>query len=197
MIAKRVFDLVSSVIGLVVLAPILVLVSLFVWLGDRGPVFFRQERVSRGGRIFRIHKFRTMRVANTGSQVTSADDDRITLLGKVLRKTKLDELPQLIDVALGDMSLVGPRPEVPRYVAMWGDEARAEILSVRPGITDPAAIAYRNEQDELAAAEDPEAHYTQVILPRKVAMYRDYVRNRSFTGDIKVILGTLAAVFRS
>ena len=138
-----------------------------------------------------------MRVANTGSQVTSADDDRITPLGKVLRKTKLDELPQLIDVALGDMSLVGPRPEVPRYVAMWGDEARAEILSVRPGITDPAAIAYRNEQDELAAAEDPEAHYTQVILPRKVAMYRDYVRNRSFTGDIKVILGTLAAVFRS
>lgn len=197
MIAKRVFDLVSSVIGLVVLAPILVLVSLFVWLGDRGPVFFRQERVSRGGRIFRIHKFRTMRVANTGSQVTSANDDRITPLGKVLRKTKLDELPQLIDVALGDMSLVGPRPEVPRYVAMWGDEARAEILSVRPGITDPAAIAYRNEQDELAAAEDPEAHYTQVILPRKVAMYRDYVRNRSFTGDIKVILGTLAAVFRS
>ena len=197
MIAKRVFDLVSSVIGLVVLAPILVLVSLFVWLGDRGPVFFRQERVSRGGRIFRIHKFRTMRVANTGSQVTSADDDRITPLGKVLRKTKLDELPQLIDVALGDMSLVGPRPEVPRYVAMWGDEARAENLSVRPGITDPAAIAYRNEQDELAAAEDPEAHYTQVILPRKVAMYRDYVRNRSFTGDIKVILGTLAAVFRS
>lgn len=197
MIAKRVFDLVSSVIGLVVLAPILVLVSLFVWLGDRGPVFFRQERVGRGGRLFRIHKFRTMRVANSGSQVTSADDNRITPLGKVLRKTKLDELPQLIDVALGDMSLVGPRPEVPRYVAMWGDEARAEILSVRPGITDPAAIAYRNEQDELAAAEDPEAHYTQVILPRKVAMYRDYVRNRSFTGDIKVILGTLAAVFRS
>ena len=197
MIAKRVFDLVSSVIGLVVLAPILVLVSLFVWLGDRGPVFFRQERVGRGGRLFRIHKFRTMRVANTGSQVTSADDDRITPLGKVLRKTKLDELPQLIDVALGDMSLVGPRPEVPRYVAMWGDEARAEILSVRPGITDPAAIAYRNEQDELAAAEDPEAHYTQVILPRKVAMYRDYVRNRSFTGDIKIILGTIAAIFRS
>ena len=197
MIAKRVFDLVSSVIGLVVLSPVLVVVSLLVWLGDRGPVFFRQERVSRGGRLFRIHKFRTMRVANSGSQVTSADDDRITPLGKVLRKTKLDELPQLIDVALGDMSLVGPRPEVPRYVAMWGDEARAEILSVRPGITDPAAIAYRNEQDELAAAEDPEAHYTQVILPRKVAMYRDYVRNRSFTGDIKVILGTLAAVFRS
>lgn len=197
MIAKRVFDLVSSVIGLVVLAPILVLVSLFVWLGDRGPVFFRQERVGRGGRLFRIHKFRTMRVANSGSQVTSADDNRITPLGKVLRKTKVDELPQLIDVALGNMSLVGPRPEVPRYVELWGEEARAEILSVRPGITDPAAIAYRNEQDELAAAEDPEAHYTQVILPRKVAMYRDYVRNRSFTGDIKVILGTLAAVFRS
>lgn len=197
MIAKRVFDLVSSIIGLVVLAPILVLVSLFVWLGDRGPVFFRQERVGRGGRLFRIHKFRTMRVANSGSQVTSADDNRITPLGKVLRKTKLDELPQLIDVALGNMSLVGPRPEVPRYVEMWGEEARAEILSVRPGITDPAAIAYRNEQDELAVAEDPEEHYTQVILPRKVAMYCDYVRNRSFAGDIKIILGTIAAIFRS
>ena len=197
MVLKRLFDLACSVIGLVVLAPILVLVSLFVWLGDRGPVFFRQERVGRGGRLFRIHKFRTMRVANSGSQVTSADDDRITPLGKVLRKTKIDELPQLIDVALGDMSLVGPRPEVPRYVELWGEEARAEILSIRPGITDPAAIAYRNEQDELAAAEDPETHYTQVILPRKVAMYRDYVRNRSFVGDLKVILGTFAAIFRS
>ncbi len=197
MVLKRLFDLACSVIGLVVLAPILVLVSLFVWLGDRGPVFFRQERVGRGGRLFRIHKFRTMRVASSGSQVTSADDDRITPLGKVLRKTKIDELPQLIDVALGDMSLVGPRPEVPRYVELWGEEARAEILSIRPGITDPAAIAYRNEQDELAAAEDPETHYTQVILPRKVAMYRDYVRNRSFVGDLKVILGTFAAIFRS
>ena len=197
MVLKRLFDLACSVIGLVVLAPILVLVSLFVWLGDRGPVFFRQERVGRGGRLFRIHKFRTMRVASSGSQVTSANDNRITPLGKVLRKTKIDELPQLIDVALGDMSLVGPRPEVPRYVELWGEEARAEILSIRPGITDPAAIAYRNEQDELAAAEDPETHYTQVILPRKVAMYRDYVRNRSFVGDLKVILGTFAAIFRS
>ena len=197
MVLKRLFDLACSVIGLVVLAPILVLVSLFVWLGDRGPVFFRQERVGRGGRLFRIHKFRTMRVASSGSQVTSADDNRITPLGKVLRKTKLDELPQLIDVALGNMSLVGPRPEVPRYVELWGEEARAEILSIRPGITDPAAIAYRNEQDELAAAEDPETHYTQVILPRKVAMYCDYVRNRSFAGDIKIILGTIAAIFRS
>lgn len=197
MVLKRLFDLACSVIGLVVLAPILVLVSLFVWLGDRGPVFFRQERVGRGGRLFRIHKFRTMRVASSGSQVTSADDNRITPLGKVLRKTKIDELPQLIDVALGDMSLVGPRPEVPRYVELWGEEARTEILSIRPGITDPAAIAYRNEQDELAAAEDPETHYTQVILPRKVAMYRDYVRNRSFVGDLKVILGTFAAIFRS
>ena len=197
MVLKRLFDLACSVIGLVVLAPILVLVSLFVWLGDRGPVFFRQERVGRGGRLFRIHKFRTMRVDASGSQLTSADDDRITPLGKVLRKTKIDELPQLIDVALGDMSLVGPRPEVPRYVELWGEEARTEILSIRPGITDPAAIAYRNEQDELAAAEDPETHYTQVILPRKVAMYRDYVRNRSFVGDLKVILGTFAAIFRS
>ncbi len=192
--AKRVFDVVSSAAGLVVLSPVLAAVSAAIWASDRGPVFFRQERVGLHGRHFRIHKFRSMRVDNAGAQVTSANDDRITPIGKVLRKTKLDELPQLIDVLVGDMSVVGPRPEVPQYVRQWPADARAEILSVRPGISDPASVAFRNEQDELAASGDPERHYVEEILPRKVAMYRDYVRSRSFAGDLRVIGDTLAAV---
>jgi lipopolysaccharide/colanic/teichoic acid biosynthesis glycosyltransferase len=180
----------------VLLSPVFLVVAALIKAQDRGPVFFRQERVGRGGRTFRIHKFRTMRVANAGALITRTDDDRITPVGAFLRRTKLDELPQLIDVLRGDMSIVGPRPEVPRYVAMWGDEARAEILTVRPGISDPASIAFRNEQDVLAAAEDPERHYVEVILPQKVAMYLDYVRTRSFLGDLRVIVGTLAEIVR-
>ena len=193
---KRAFDVASSAVGLVVLSPVFLVVAALIKAKDRGPVFFRQERVGLHGRTFRIHKFRTMRVANAGVLITSADDDRITPVGAFLRRTKLDELPQLIDVLRGDMSVVGPRPEVPRYVAMWGDDARAEILSVRPGISDPAAIAFRNEQDVLAAADDPERHYVEVILPQKVAMYLDYVRTRSFLGDLRVIVGTLAEIVR-
>ena len=191
---KRAFDVAASAAGLIVLSPVFLVVGAAVWAQDRGPVFFRQERVGQGGRSFRIHKFRSMRVSNAGSLVTSAHDNRITPVGAFLRKSKLDELPQLIDVLTGDMSLVGPRPEVPRFVAMWPEDARGEILSVRPGISDPAAIAFRHEQDELAAAEDPERHYIDVILPKKVAMYRDYVRTRSFLGDLRVILGTFAAI---
>ena len=193
---KRAFDVASSAVGLVVLSPVFLVVAALIKAKDRGPVFFRQERVGLHGRTFRIHKFRTMRVANAGVLITSADDDRITPVGAFLRRTKLDELPQLIDVLRGDMSVVGPRPEVPRYVAMWGDDARAEILSVRPGISDPAAIAFRNEQDVLAAADDPERHYVEVILPKKVFMYRDYVRHRSFLGDLRVIVGTFAAILK-
>lgn len=191
---KRAFDVAASTAGLVVLSPVFLGVGVTIWAQDRGPVFFRQERVGRGGRTFRIHKFRSMCVSNAGALVTSAQDSRITPVGAFLRKSKLDELPQLIDVLTGDMSLVGPRPEVPRFVAMWPEDARGEILSVRPGISDPAAIAFRHEQDELAAAEDPERHYIDVILPKKVAMYRDYVRTRSFLGDLRVILGTFAAI---
>ncbi|MDO5735017.1 MAG: sugar transferase [Propionibacteriaceae bacterium] len=193
---KRSFDLVASAAGLVILSPVFLAVSLAVMLHDRGPVFFRQERVGKDGEIFRIHKFRSMRVANSGSLVTSATDDRITPVGRFLRASKLDELPQLIDVVAGEMSLVGPRPEVPRYVEMWGDEARREILSVRPGISDPAAIVFRHEQEELAAAEDPERHYVEVILPRKVEMYREYVAHRSFLGDLVLIMRTFAAIAR-
>ena len=194
---KRAFDVASSAAGLAVLAPVFLIVAVLIKARDRGPVFFRQERVGRHGRPFRIHKFRTMRVANAGALITSADDARITPVGAFLRRTKLDELPQLIDVLRGDMSVVGPRPEVPRYVALWGDAARAEILSVRPGISDPAAIAFRNEQDELAAADDPERHYVEVILPQKVAMYLDYVRTRSFAGDLRVIFRTFAEILHA
>ena len=194
--AKRAFDVVSSAVGLIVLSPVFVAVALAIKATDRGPVFFRQERVGRHGRTFRIHKFRSMRVATSGSLVTSANDDRITAVGRLLRKAKLDELPQLIDVLKGDMSVVGPRPEVPKYVELWGDDARREILSVRPGISDPAAIAFRNEQDELAAADDAERHYVEVILPKKVAMYRDYVRSRSFVGDLRVVVDTLATIVK-
>ena len=193
---KRAFDAAAAAVGLVLLSPVSLVVAALIKAQDRGPVFFRQERVGRGGRTFRIHKFRTMRVANAGALITRTDDDRITPVGAFLRRTKLDELPQLIDVLRGDMSVVGPRPEVPRYVAMWGDEARAEILTVRPGISDPASIAFRNEQDVLAAAEDPERHYVEVILPQKVAMYLDYVRTRSFLGDLRVIVSTLAEIVR-
>lgn len=195
-IAKRAFDVASSAVGLVVLSPVFLGVAVAIKLTDGGPVFFRQERVGMGGRVFRIHKFRSMRVANEGALVTSANDSRITPVGAFLRKSKLDELPQLIDVLVGDMSVVGPRPEVPSYVELWGEEARREILSVRPGITDPAAIAFRNEQDELAAADDPERHYVEVILPKKVAMYRGYVQHRSFVGDLAVIARTFAAIVR-
>lgn len=195
-IAKRAFDVASSAVGLVVLSPVFLGVAVAIKLTDGGPVFFRQERVGMGGQVFRIHKFRSMRVANEGALVTSANDSRITPVGAFLRKTKLDELPQLIDVLVGDMSVVGPRPEVPRYVELWGEEARREILSVRPGITDPAAIAFRDEQDELAAADDPERHYVEVILPKKVAMYRDYVQHRSFGGDLAVIARTFTAIVR-
>ncbi|MGV8846451.1 sugar transferase [Tessaracoccus sp.] len=194
--AKRTFDVMASAAGLVVLSPVFLGVSAAIWAHDRGPVFFRQERVGQHGELFRIHKFRSMRVSNSGSLVTSATDDRITPVGRFLRTTKLDELPQLIDVLSGQMSLVGPRPEVPHYVGMWGDQARREILSVRPGISDPAAIAFRHEQEELAAAADPEQHYVEVILPRKVEMYRDYVAHRSFLGDLALIVRTFAAIAR-
>lgn len=193
---KRVFDFMASIAGLVLLGPVFLVVSVAIWRHDRGPVFFRQERVGKDGVTFRIHKFRSMKVTNSGSLVTSSNDDRITPVGHFLRASKLDELPQLIDVAIGNMSLVGPRPEVPRYVEMWGDEARREILSVRPGISDPAAITFRHEQEELAAVEDSEKHYVKVILPRKVEMYRDYVAHRSFVGDLVIIMRTFAALAR-
>lgn len=193
-IAKRALDLTASAVGLVLVSPVLVTVCVAVKLDSPGPALFRQERVGRGGQTFWIHKFRTMRTNHDGRLVSGTGDVRVTRVGRILRKSKLDELPQLIDVLLGDMSLVGPRPEVPVYVAQWPPELRDLILSIRPGITDPASIEFRNEADELASASDPEAYYVQELLPRKAAAYAHYVRTRSLVKDLAVLAQTVRAV---
>lgn len=196
MIAKRSFDLLASALGLLVLAPFLFLVAVAIKLDSTGPVFFRQERVGQRGRVFRIHKFRTMvtDAERRGLQITVGADARVTRVGAFLRRYKLDELPQLIDVAMGNMSMVGPRPEVPRYVALYPDDARRIVQSVRPGITDLASIEFKAENDILGHAEDPHRAYVEEILPIKLRYYVDYVQGRSFWGDIKIILRTLLAI---
>lgn len=191
---KRGFDLVVSGLLLLVTSPLFLALAVVVRVDSRGPAFYRQERVGLGGQTFRIHKFRSMRVGHGGALVSETEDRRVTRVGRFLRKSKLDELPQILDVLVGHMSLVGPRPEVSKYVDMWPAAARQVILSVRPGMTDPASIAFRNEADELAAAGDPERHYVESLLPRKVAMYVDYVNRQSFTGDLALIARTVTAV---
>ncbi|MDN3545737.1 MAG: sugar transferase [Roseateles asaccharophilus] len=192
--AKRAFDLLLSALGLLLLAPVLLLIALWVKLDSPGPVFFRQERVGRFGRPFFIHKFRTMRVDNAGLQITVGVDPRITRAGRVLRAAKLDELPQLWDVLRGAMSLVGPRPEVPRYVALYPPKLREIVLSVRPGITDPASLSFRNESELLAAAADPEREYVEVVMPTKLRLAAAYVRRATLRSDLRVILATLGAL---
>lgn len=192
---KRVFDVVVSAAALVVTSPALAVVAATIKATSPGPVFFTQERVGQYGRTFRIHKFRTMRVDHGGLAVSGTGDPRVTRIGAILRKTKVDEIPQFYDVLRGDMSLVGPRPEVPQYVAQWPVDMRPVILSVKPGITDPASIEFRNEGDELALASDPESHYVNSILPRKAAAYVDYVQHRSLVGDLKILGNTAKVVF--
>ncbi|MES2091312.1 MAG: sugar transferase [Pseudomonadota bacterium] len=196
--SKRLFDWVLSSLGLLVLGPVLLLVALLIKLDSRGPVFFRQERVGRHGQPFRIHKFRTMRhdPAGQGPLITVGADRRITRVGGVLRQTKLDELPQLLDVWLGDMSLVGPRPEVPRYVALYPAALRDKVLSVRPGITDIASIEYRDESSVLARAADPEHAYVHEILPHKLALAARYVDEASVWTDVMLIARTIMAIVR-
>jgi lipopolysaccharide/colanic/teichoic acid biosynthesis glycosyltransferase len=192
--AKRLLDVVASIVGLVLTSPLLLAAAVAVRLESKGPVIYRQERVGRRGQPFTILKFRTMRAGVPGAQVTTGDDPRITRSGHWLRSTKLDELPQLLNVLRGDMSLVGPRPEVPKYVAHWPEHARNLVLSVRPGITDPASIVFRREAEELASVEDPERHYIDEILPRKVSLYCDYVSASSFRGDLRILVSTLRTV---
>lgn len=196
---KRVFDWVLSSLGLLTLAPLLLLIALAVRLDSPGPVFFRQERIGRRGRPFRIHKFRTMRhdPSGAGPQITVGADTRITRVGRWLRRTKLDELPQLLDVWRGAMSLVGPRPEVPRYVAHYPPALRDKVLSVRPGITDLASIEYRDESAVLARAHDPEQAYVREVLPHKLRLAAHYVDNASLWLDVRLIWRTLVAVVRS
>lgn len=193
---KRCFDLFFTIPGLVALSPILILLALWVHFDSDGPIFFRQERVGRYGVPFRIFKFRTMvtDAEKRGKQITVGNDSRVTRSGEVLRKYKLDELPQLFNVILGDMSLVGPRPEVPRYIAEYTEEERKEVLSVRPGITDNASIEFRSENEILGRALDPEWAYIHEVLPIKIGYYREYVNNHSMMGDFKIILKTFKAI---
>ncbi len=198
--AKRLFDLLASGLGLLLLAPLLLAVAIAIKLDSPGPVFFRQVRVGRGGVEFRIHKFRTMAHRDAGTeaataQITIGADPRITRIGALLRRTKLDELAQLIDVLVGHMSLVGPRPEVPRYVALYPQPLRDKVLSVRPGITDPASLAYRDESALLARAMDPEREYVEVLLPAKLQLSARYVEQASFTGDLRLIAATIRALW--
>jgi lipopolysaccharide/colanic/teichoic acid biosynthesis glycosyltransferase len=175
---------------------LLIVLALAVKFDSPGPVFFRQERVGRHGKIFRIHKFRTM-VADAeihGPQLTVAGDSRITPVGRLIRKAKLDELGQLIDVLQGTMSLVGPRPEVPQYVACYPAEAREIVLSVRPGITDWASIRFHDENAILARSPDPQRTYIDAIIPGKLAYYVQYVKSQSLLGDLKIILCTIATL---
>ena len=188
---KRIFDILASGFGLLVLSPIFLIMAIWIKLDSNGPVFYRQVRVGRHNKDFKIFKFRSMRVgSDKGSLVTiGGRDPRITRSGYFIRKFKLDELPQLINVFVGDMSLVGPRPEVRHYVDYWTEE-QMHVLDVRPGITDPASIKFRNENELLETAEDPEKYYIEVIMQEKIKLYLEYVEKTSFWYDIKLIFKT-------
>ncbi|KQV47069.1 hypothetical protein ASC95_26560 [Pelomonas sp. Root1217] len=192
---KRLFDVVSAALGLLVLAPLLLLAAVWIKLDSPGPVLFRQTRVGRLGVPFTIHKFRTMRVA-PGPAITVGADPRITRSGHFLRQTKLDELPQLWDVLRGAMSLVGPRPELARYVELYPAELRERVLAVRPGITDPASLAFSHEAELLAAAQDAEREYREVVMPAKLKLSAEYAASASLMTDLRLILATLARVLR-
>lgn len=190
---KRTFDLAISLLALLLVAPLMVLVALVIKYDSPGPVLFRQERVGRGGRTFLIHKFRTMVVdaATRGPRLTVGNDARITRAGRFLRRSKLDELPQLFDVLAGSMSLVGPRPELPQYVARYPAQLRERVLAVRPGITDPVSLDFADESMLLARAADPEREYVEVILPRKLSAAAQYAENATLATDLVVIARTL------
>jgi lipopolysaccharide/colanic/teichoic acid biosynthesis glycosyltransferase len=195
--AKRLLDVVGASLGLLLLAPLLLGVAVAIKLDSPGPVFFRQQRVGRFGRPFRIHKFRTMVVQDQGRpeaqtrQLTIGADPRITRVGAWLRRTKVDELAQFIDVLQGTMSLVGPRPEVPRYVALYPAALRERVLSVKPGITDMASLTYRDESTLLARAADPEREYLEVVMPAKLALAARYAEGPTLRGDLVILWRTL------
>ena len=196
--AKRAFDLLGAALALVLLSPLMLAVALWIKLDSPGPVFFRQQRVGRHGEPFDIHKFRTMHVEAPaqGLPLTVGDDPRITRAGRFLRRTRIDELPQFIDVLRGRMSLVGPRPEVPRYVALYPPALRQRALAVRPGITDPASLAYIDEAALLARAADPEREYVQVILPAKLRHAADYADHATLGTDLRVLWRTVRVLLR-
>jgi lipopolysaccharide/colanic/teichoic acid biosynthesis glycosyltransferase len=187
---KRVFDLIVSAIGLLLCIPFIPLIALAVRLDSRGPVFFSQERIGTGFRPFQVLKFRTMTDRVRGAATTCGADPRVTRVGGVIRRFKLDEIPQLWNVVRGDMSLVGPRPEVREHVALYVEDYKL-VLSVRPGITDPASIAYRSEAELLGTQNDPETYYRDVILPDKIRLSREYLAKATLRTDIAVLIRTL------
>jgi lipopolysaccharide/colanic/teichoic acid biosynthesis glycosyltransferase len=194
-IVKRLMDVVISTIGLILLSPLFAIVAAAVELSSPGPVFFRQVRIGRNGVPFEIIKFRTMRNGNSGPLVTSSGDARITPVGRALRRYKLDELPQLWNVLVGDMSLVGPRPQTPGYVKLFPREY-SMVHTVRPGITDFATLHHRHEESILAGSPDPETTYLSVVLPEKFALQYRYIENMSFSTDVMLICRTVSALFR-
>ena len=195
---KRFFDVIASGIGLLLLSPVLLILAIWIKCDSRGPVLFRQVRVGRDGKDFLMNKFRSMSVgADRGGLLTvGSHDSRITRSGYFLRKYKLDEIPQLINVLNGDMSLVGPRPEVRKYVELYTTE-QLKVLDVRPGITDAASIKYRNESQLLAQADNPDQFYKEVIMPDKLALNLEYVEHHTFWGDIMLILKTIRSLFHA
>jgi lipopolysaccharide/colanic/teichoic acid biosynthesis glycosyltransferase len=193
---KRTFDIIVSFLGLLVLTPLLLLLAVVIKLDSPGPIFFRQERIGRGFRPFFIFKFRTMvqNLSDQGRLITVGDDPRITRVGRFLRKSKFDELPQLINVLKGDMSLVGPRPEVRRYVELFRKDYE-QILKIRPGITDLASLKYHDEAVLLKRFENPEVEYCSRILPDKISLSKEYVKKSSFIFDLALIVKTLPKIF--
>jgi len=194
-IGKRVFDVVATTIGAVLLLPLIVLVVVWIKLSSEGPLFYIQKRVGKNFKEFDLYKFRSMVVNadKVGPSVTSGDDPRITKVGKIIRKTKIDELPQLLNVLKGDMSLVGPRPEVMKFVKEKKEQYK-RVLSVKPGITDNAAIEFRDEETIMQQYKDKEKAYIDIVLPQKIDLYNQYIDNIGFINDIKLILKTLKVI---
>ncbi|MFQ3549189.1 MAG: sugar transferase [Armatimonadota bacterium] len=196
-LAKRLFDLFWSILGLIIIFPLLIIVSILIKIDDKGPIFFRQERVGYKGKPFKMWKFRTMVVnaEKKGLQLTIGKDPRITRVGNLLRKSKIDELPQLFNVIAGEMSLVGPRPEVPYYVAMYDDNQR-KVLDIMPGITDPSSIEYRDESELLSKSDDSERTYIEEIMPEKIRLNLEYAQKANVFRDFVVIVKTLLKILK-
>ncbi|MEA3447363.1 MAG: sugar transferase [Bacteroidota bacterium] len=192
---KRLFDIIFSFIGLIICSPVFIMLGIAICLDSHGGIFFKQQRVGKNGKLFSIYKFRSMRTGSDkkGQLTVGSNDRRITKTGRFIRKYKLDELPQLINVLIGNMSVVGPRPEVPKYVSMYSDEQR-KVLQVKPGITDYASIEYANENDLLASSTDPENTYINEIMPDKLALNRKYIQEKNLITDIKILIKTVTRV---
>ena len=194
---KRAFDILLSVCTLVIFLPVEVIIALLIYIEDQQSVIFKQKRIGLNQKPFVLYKFRSMSSINDSfnGSFEIGDQSRVTRIGKVLRKTKLDELPQLFNVLIGDMSFVGPRPEVKKWVDIYPQQW-SFVLTVKPGITDNAAILYRNEEEILAKVMNPEMHYREIILPQKLNIYRDYILNHSFAGDILILFRTIFSIVK-